>query len=478
MGGVAWSGGTRAVRVVLQLATSVVLARLLTPEEFGLIAMITVLTNFVGVFSEFGLAAALIQRSDLREGHRSSTFWLTLAVGVLLGAGVYAAAPWISAFYDEDRLVPLTHFIAVSFLVASLRVVQAALLNREMRFRAIGSIEIAATLVGGGVGIAMALAGYGVWSLVAQLLAIGVAEAVGFWVASGWRPRLQFDTAAVRELMPYSLNFMGFSVVNYWVRNADNLLIGRFVGSVGLGIYDRAYRTMLLPLTHGSGLMSRVMFPALSRIQTDRGAVKRLYVRAIRSISLVTFPLMIGLLVAADVFVATLFGPKWAEVVPVLRVLCLVGLLQSVSSTTGWLYQSQGKTDVLLRWGLFSGAVTVVAFGIGVHWGFMGVAVAYVIRTVLLTPLSFAIPGRFVGLRLGEVTSALAGTLACASAMGAAIALARTALPTGFPVQASLALQIVGGIACYAAIVIAVRLEAYRDTLRAVQNYWSSRSSA
>jgi PST family polysaccharide transporter len=393
---------------------------------------------------------------------------------VVLVIGVAACAPWLAAFYGDELLVPLTWFIAPSFLLASLRVVQAAVMTRDMRFREIGIVEIAATLAGGAVGIAMALAGSGVWSLVTLLLTTAAVEVAGLWWSSGWRPRFAFDSAALRELLPYSANFMGFTVINYWARNLDSLLIGRFVGPAGLGLYDRAYRTMLVPLTHASSVMSRVMFPALSRLQDERDAVKTLYLRAIRAISLVTFPITVGLFVTADVFVLTLFGPRWVAIIPVLRVLCLVGLLQSVSSSTGWLYQSQGRTDVMFRWALFSGAVTLVAFSVGIRWGVMGVALAYVIRTTALTPLSFMIPGRFVGIRLRDVVGALGGTLACALGMGAIVALLGRALAHDTPVAASLALQSTFGIACYAAIAHFAGLAAYRDTLQTVRNYWSS----
>ena len=472
--GIAWTGATRGARVVLQFATSVVLARLLTPEDFGLLAMIMVLTNFALLFGEFGFSAALIQQPELSEGHRSSVFWLTMGLGLLLAAVVFTAAPAVAWFYRAPRLEGLTRVVGLHFLLASLRVVQVAVLTRAMRFRAIGAAEVCATLGGGAVGIGAALAGLGVWSLVAQLLATAAIESLGLWLASGWRPRLHFDAAAVRELLPFSTHFVGFAVTNYWIRNADNLLIGRFVGSAGLGIYDRAYQTMLLPVNQAAGVLTRVMFPTLAKLQEEPERVKSLYLRAIRSISLLTFPMMLGLLVVADHFVLGVFGPKWTGVTEILRILCVVGLLQSVTSTAGWIFQSQGRTDLMFRWGLFSGAITLAAFGIGILWGVKGVAIAYALRTVALTPPGFAIPGRLIGMRLSEVAGALGGTLACSVAMAGLLLALRGLLPADLTVHAALGLEIVLGVTCFAAIVLAVRLEAWRDVRDAASRYWSS----
>ncbi len=474
VGGIAWTGAARSVRIVLHFGVTVVLARMLTPEDFGLLAMITVLTNFALLFGELGFSAALIQRTELAEGHRSSVFWLTLGLGCLLTGSVYSGAPAVASFYDEPELELLTRVLAANFMLAALKVVQVAVLTRAMRFRAIGVAEVCATFGGGAIGIGAALTGHGVWSLVAQLLATTAIESLGLWLTSGWRPRLRFDGAAVRELLPFGANFVGFSIVNYWMRNADNLLIGRFVGSAGLGIYERAYHVMLLPVTQASGVLTRVMFPTLSKLQGQPSRVKALYLRSIRAISLLTFPMMLGLLVVADHFVLAVFGPRWTEVTPILRILCVVGLLQSVTSTTGWLFQSQGRTDQMFRWGLFSGAVTLVAFAIGIRWGVQGVAIAYALRTIALTPPSFGIPGRLVGMRLSEVAKALVGTLACAGAMAAALVGVRTLVPSDLSVYAALALEILSGVALFAAIVLVVRLEALGDVRDAVARYRSS----
>lgn len=473
VGGIAWTGAARSARLLLQFAATVVLARLLTPEDFGLVAMITVLTSFALLFGELGFSAALIQRPELSEAHRSSVFWLTLGLGALLSVAVFAAAPAVAGFYREPQLEPLTRVVAVHFLLAALKVVQVAVVTRAMRFRALGAVEVSATLAGAAVGIGAALAGHGVWSLVAQLLATTAVESAGLWLTSGWRPRARFDPAAIRELLPFSGNLVGFSTVNYWLRNADNLLIGRFVGSAGLGIYERAYQVMMLPVSQASGVLTRVMFPTLSRIQGEPERVKELYLRAVRAISLLTFPMMLGLLVVADHFVLAVFGSRWSEVTPILRILCGVGMLQSVTSTAGWLFQSQGRTDWMFRWGLVSGAVTLAAFAIGIVWGVRGVAIAYAIRSLLLAGPSFAIPGRLVGLGLPEVLRALAGTFACALAMAVALFGLRALLPPGLPPLAALSLEVAAGVALYAALAWGVGLEAWRDVREAFARYRS-----
>ena len=240
---------------------------------------------------------------------------------------------------------------------------------------------MSATVISGVVAITAALMGLGVWSLVVQALTLSSTRAVLLWIASDWRPRWILDRRAIRDLWGFSSNLAGFNALNYWVRNADNFLVGKFVGPAGLGIYGRAYNLMLMPLAQISWVLSRVMFPVLSRMQSDTARVKQGYLRAIGVIGLVTFPIVTGLFAVAEPFVLTVFGPRWESMVPIVQILCLAGLSQSVGTTTGWIYQSQGRTDWMFRWGLASSAVTLVAFGIGILWGVTGVATAYAVRT-------------------------------------------------------------------------------------------------
>ena len=362
----------------------VILARLLSPEDFGLLGMILVFTGIAKLFSELGFGAALIQKTELEEGHLSSVFWLNIAVGLILTILVYMSAPWVASFYNEPRLILLVRAISISFVIAGFGVVQKAMMTRKMQFKLLAIIQLLSVFITGIITVLMAFSGYGVWSLVVQLISVSFLGVVFLWLLGEWRPKFIFKAAALKDMISFSANLLGAQLLNYGVRNFDYLLIGRYVGSSGLGVYTLAYKFMLLPINQVSRIIGRVMFPALSQIQDDNQRIKRIYLRANRVIGLLTIPLMFGMIVVARPLVLTIVGPNWEAVIPVLQILCLVGIKQPVGSTTGWLYQAKGRTDLMLRWNFISMAITIAAFIIGIRWGIIGVATAYAIRSYLI----------------------------------------------------------------------------------------------
>lgn len=461
--GLGWSGASQLLRQAINFGIGVLLARLLTPDDFGLLGMVMVFTGFVQVFTELGLGSAIIQKPDLEEKHRSTVFWVNLLAGLLLTLLVAALAPLLASFYSEPALVDITIVIAFNFLLGSIGIVQRALLRKEMNFRRLFLVDVAAAIVAGAIAIVMALTGYGVWSLVARLLMSTIVSGVMLWALTQWKPKPLFDFGGLKELLGFSSNLLGFSAINYWIRNFDNLLVGRVIGPSALGIYTRAYGLMLLPLNQVSSVVSQVMFPALSSIQDDFARIRRVYLRANRSIALITFPLMVGLFVVADSFILAVYGEQWAEVIPILRVFCLVGLMQSVGTTVGWIYTSQGRTDLMFRWGLLSGIVRGLAFLIGIRWGVFGVAVAYAASGILLWYPSWAIPGRLVNLSVSAIVTSLSGIFIVASAMGFVVALAGWLTPSSWPAVIKLTVQVTLGVIIYLGLLHLLRIQAYQD---------------
>src|SRR5690606_35774392 len=300
---------------------------------------------------------------------------------------------------------------------------QRSILSRAMRFRALAVIETLAVVGSGAIALAMAFADFGAWALVAKSVIGSLMMTAGAWLASSWRPRSGPDVKSLRELLRFSSNLLGFSVLNYWARRSDDLLIGRFFGPAALGLYDRAYSIMMMPLSEITGVLGRVMFPALSRIQGDKQRVKAVYLKTVGAIALLTFPLTSLLLALAEPFVVAVFGAQWIAMVPSLRILCIVAAFQSIGTTVGWLYQSQGRTDLMLRWGALASVLIIAAIGVGTTLGSIeAVALCYAIMTVgLLSYPQFAIPGRLIGLRVTELARVLWPPLLCSALMGAAV---------------------------------------------------------
>ena len=439
------------------------LARLLVPADFGLIGLILVFTGFASLFVDVGLSGAVIQRADLDDRHASTAFWLNVGAGLVLSALVAALSPLIAAFYDDPTLVALTLAMSLNFAVAGVGLVPRALMQRSMSFHRLAVIEIAATAVAGTAAISAAFAGAGVWSLVVLTVATSVVTTLSLWLCSSWRPRFIVDRAALRDLWSFSAGMFGFQAVNYWSRNFDNLLVGKILGAAPLGLYGRAYSVMLMPISQVNVVTTRVMFPALSRLQGDPARVKRAYLRAVGLIALVTFPVVVCLFVEARSFVLALYGPRWTEMVPILQILCVAGLFQSIGTTTGWIYQSQGRTDWLFRWGLATGVLTIASFSVGIVWGLVGVAVAYTARTLVLVYFNYTIPGKLIGLTFWDVARQVRGVLAAALTMGVIVWLVERQLPGGWSAGAGLLVGTTVGIASYAVLVRLLAPPAYTD---------------
>ena len=466
LSGLRWSGIAQLVQQSLQFLISAILARLLSPQDFGLLGMILVFVGFVSLFSDLGLGTALIQKTSLHHRHLNTVFWVNIVVGGLLtGLGI-AFAPFIAEFYDEPLLLPLTRCISFTFFLGSIKVVHTTLFQKMMDFRWIALIEITSVLFAGIVALFMAILGFGVWSLVGQTLTNMVIAVLMTWCLSSWRPTLSFDIGALREFLGFSLNLLGFSVFNYWARNFDNFLIGKLLGSSELGIYSRAYSLMLLPISQISRVVARVMFPVLSSIQQDIARCRQLYLRSTRTIALVTFPLMIGLLVIADHFILAIYGPKWYRVILILRVFCIEGMVQSVGGSVGWIYTSQGRTDIMFKWGIGSGIIRMIAILLGLRWGIIGVATAYLIsgRVILWYP-SWMIPGRLIQLRFSEMVKNLSGIFYCAIFMGLLIWRVEKIFPQYWSHWIYLAILVPFGASVYWALIHVFRLKAYEEVL-------------
>ncbi len=332
-----------------------------------------------------------------------------------------------------------------------------------MNFRKLAITEVSSLAIGGVVAVVMALQHFGVYSLVALQLVKTAAFTVLLWVFSAWRPHRLWDWSAVRELLRFSGSLLGTNILQYWVRSADNLLVGKVAGSDALGLYTRAYSTMLLPVRQIGNVLTRVMFPALARIQDDPARVKRVYLKMVQTIALFTFPAMLGLLAVAPDFVVGVYGQKWRGAIPLLQVLCVVGMLQSVGTTVGWIYTSQGRTDVQLAWSIGASLLTFLAFGIGIFWGAMGVAVAYAVRVASTLYWNFSIPGRLIGLRFSEVLVHVLPQLIMAVGMGLLVFGLSSSLPVGWHSLVRLAVLVPSGAAVYSALLFGFRPRAYRD---------------
>jgi O-antigen/teichoic acid export membrane protein len=401
--GVKWSSISQLMRIGTQAITSVILARLLLPEDFGLLGMALVFMGLMTIFNDMGIGSAIVQKQDLDQKTVSSIFWFNLLIGFLAMLITILMAPLVSHFYSQDSLNSILSVMSISFLFTSLSMVHNSLLLKKLEFKKLTLLELTSTMSAGFLGVSLAYFGYGIWSLVWQNISMTLIYTASIWITEHWKPELHFSWSDIKPIIGFSTNLSGFNFLNYFARNADYLLIGKFLGATALGYYTLAYTIMLFPLSNISSLLSKVMFPALSKIQYDNSKFGLFYLKSTKYIAFVSFPLMLGLFATADEFVLILFGTKWVPVVFLIKVLSIIGLMQSVGTTVSSIYLAKGRTDWMIRWGVFSSIVIVAAIFIGLHWGVNGVAVCYVIAILLLAYPNFIIPFRLIDIQFTDL---------------------------------------------------------------------------
>jgi O-antigen/teichoic acid export membrane protein len=463
--GVKWTSVSTMGRRVLALLANIAFARLLDPADFGLVAMAGVVLGFVDIFKDLGTGSALVRQKELNASLPSSVFWLNLGFGALVTLLVMALSPAIAAFYKEPGVQPVIMVMALSFLLSSLSIVHSSMLARKMQFVQLAKVELGAAVLSYIVGIGAALMGQGVWSLVYQVLTNSALSTLFIWMISKWRPQLVFVWSEVKAIMSYSLNLSGYNIFYYFAQNVDNLLIGRFLGTEALGLYDLAYKLMAFPMQAISAVFGRVMTPYYAQAQNDLPRFRQAFLRVAVAIAFVTFPLMFGLLAARESFVLAVFGANWAPVITLLALFAPLAAIRSVLTTTGSIYIAMGRADLQLRWGIVSNLIVFAGLALGLRWGIVGVASGFAITTLLLLYHNFAIPLRLVGLRLTDLVRALRPIATCTVLMAACIWPLGPLLTPWLSHGGVLVLQVSAGVASYILFTWMVNREMLREFL-------------
>lgn len=369
---------------ILRLGSMMVLARLLGPKEFGLVAMVTVVTGIFDLFRDAGLSTATIQRATIREEQVSTLFWINVGVGALLAAVTVASAPVLAAFYHEPRLLWITMALASGFIINAMGVQHGALLQRRLRFTAVAVVDILRTAASVAVGVGMALLGFGYWSLVGMSLVSPVIATVSAWVLVPWVPGRPRRGIGARSMLKFGGTVTLDGLVTYIGYNAEKVLLGRFFGSDALGIYGRAYQLVNIPTQNLSSSVSGVAFSALSRVQNDAVRFRSYFLKGYSLILVMTLPVTMACVLFADDLVFVVLGPKWKATVPLLRLLAPTIVAFSLINPFGWLLTAIGRVMRSLKIGLFIMPLVIVAYIVGLPYGPRGVALGYSAMMVLL----------------------------------------------------------------------------------------------
>lgn len=449
-----WVALSQGARVLSQLVSMTVLARLLAPDAYGLMALAAIVTNLAYLFRDMGTGAALIQAAAVSPRMAATVHWSNLGLGVLIGVTVAASAPLMAHVFHEPQLTGVLCLLALVFPVTAVGVVHQALLERESKFSVVAGAEIAAALAGLAVALLLAWRGAGVFSLVAQMIVSTLVSTTTIVLRSSFKPARHWDLAEFKSIAGFSGNLSLFNLVLYVSRNADSMVVGRLLGSASLGVYSMAYRLMLFPLQNMTFVASRVLFPVMSRKQGegDGAEVAALFLRTLGFISFLTAPLMAGLFCLREPFVQVMLGPQWQAAVVLLAWLAPVGFIQSLVSSTGTVLMARGSTGLMLRLGLVGAVLQVGAVIIGARWGIEGVAAAYLVANLINAVPAMYFSSRLIGLGLGAVVRSVAPAAAAALLMALALRACAPLVSQSFnnPLL-ELLVQVAIGVAAYGA---------------------------
>ena len=426
--GAAITIGGQATRIVLQVGGVVVLARLLSPTDYGLIAMVTAITGIGELFRDFGLSSAAIQAKTLSVAQRSNLFWLNSAIGLLLCVLTASLAVPISHLYGQPDLVPVVHALALTFLFNGMATQFRADLTRRMAFTRLAVIDVASSAVALVAAIAMALAGAGYWALVGQQLTTALVLLIGVLIVAPWRPGLPRRGVPMRGLLSFGWNLLATQLVGYASNNVDSLTIGIRFGAVQLGLYNRAYQLLMSTLSQLRAPTTTVALPILSRLRDDPVRFAE-FVR--RGQLALAYGLVAGLAfvaAAAEPLTAILLGDQWLSATPLIRLLAIAGMFQTLAYVGYWVYLARGLTGVLLRYTIVSAIIKIICVVGGSHWGTVGVAAGFALAPALSWPLSLWWLSRHSPVQLWTLIGGALRTLAAFGISGVAAYLAADAL--------------------------------------------------
>jgi PST family polysaccharide transporter len=463
---------------VLQITAAIVLARLLAPEDFGLVAIVTVLTSFAPLLIDFGLGDATTQRSKITRGQVSSLFWLSSGIGLAVAVVVAVCSPLIAMIYREPRLEPIALCTSIIFVLWGVSNQHLALLRRTMQFGRIAKIQTLGTLAGVAIAIILAICGFGYWALVLRSIANAVWVALGAWFVCRWRPGLPAFDDEVKSMVRFGLNVVGFSVTYTVAKALDRIALGLFYRPAEVGYYQNAITLYENSIFSVLGQLHTVGSAALSKLQSNPAALRQKYEAALSALAFFVMPAAAILSVTAEDLTVILLGEKWRAAGLLLRIIALRGMFQVVEGSQGWLHLSIGRADRWRNWGMVTVAVQVMAVLAGLPFGTIGVAMAGVVACLLIAlpavtyagrpiDIGAALVIRAVGPQLiGAIGTAAAGWWLQMTALADFSSFVRIVLSTGFCACVYLAIAL-GVFRLIEPIKIAVSVA--RDLLR---NRW------
>lgn len=417
LGGIGWIGLSQFLRYFLQIIIIAILARLLSVDDFGVMAIAMAFIVLSLAIGDLGLSAAIVQKSQIKENALSSLFFICLAAGASFFFIMSALAPLISLFFGKGIICLIIRVISIKFIIDSFGVVHDTLLRKELLFKKVAFIEMAETLSFGISAVSLAFMRLGVWSLVYGYLISSLVRVILLWVACAWRPDYKFNLASLEELFKFARNVLGFKIISYLASNIDKFIIARILGSISLGYYSMAYSISNFPREKFCGIVIRVGFPAFSKIQEDQAQLTRAYLKLITYASIIIFPLLSGLIILCPEAVRLILSEKWAAMIIPLQYLCIAGMISSVTTFVGIIFLSTGHAELEFRFFLIYLFVLAICLFAGARFGLSAIALAICIQALIMNIVGFLLVRRLIKINLTDFIGALFPAMICSIIM-------------------------------------------------------------
>lgn len=457
--GLFWSFADNFAKLGITFVVGIVLARLLTPREFGLIGMTTIFIAVSQSFIDSGFTQALIRKQDCTQVDYSTVFFFNLFVSAVFYALLFLSSSLISQFFSEPLLEPIVQVLGLSLIINALTIVQRAQLTKAINFKLQTVISVISSIVSGIIGISMAFTGYGVWSLVATTLSGAFVTMLLLWMRNGWWPSLVFSRASFTEMFSFGSRLLASGLIDTLYRNIYLLIIGRFFSAEALGYYTRAEGFKKMPSENITGVIQRVSYPVLATLQDDIPQLKAAYKKLIQSTMLITFVLMLGMAAVAEPMVITLIGEQWHQSVTYLQLLCFVGMFYPLHALNLNMLQVQGRSDLFLRLEVIKKSLAIPTIIIGILFGIEVMLIGMIFNTLIAYYLNSYWSGQLIGYSTGQQVKDILPSFLLAASMSLTVYLVGSLLDVSYAAQ--LVFQLVLGVVLVFVLAELTRLDNY-----------------
>lgn len=406
--GTFWTGLGKYSEILIVLITTAILARILNPSDFGIIGMVYIYNRFLTVIGNAGISSAVIQKRNLNSLDLSSVFWFSLTIGFATVTFTFFVSPLIGSFFNFPELEQVLKTMSINFIFLGLSNVPLGIMRKAFRFHDIAVIDIVSNIFSGIIAVTSAFGGFGYWALVFQSISLLMFKTIGYLTFCRWKPHLVFSFKVVGQIWTYSGYILGFSIINYWARNADNILIGKFMGPDQLGFYSQAYRLMTLPIVVITGIITPTLHPIFSKYQDSTETMKQSYFKVLEVVGLLSFPMGIFFLLFSKSIIVFIWGEKFLSSVPVFRILAPLTMLQPIIAPSGTVLMALNKTKLLFFLGSFNALIMIGGITLGLPFGITGVALGYSVSYITIVfPLTLFFLSKSLGSRLYVFLKAL-----------------------------------------------------------------------